>query len=237
MARPYILIIDDDPHLRKTLADILRIKGHETLTAEDGEKGLAILLEHKVHLVLLDLGLPGMPGMEVLARIKADSPLTEVIVMTGQATIDSAVAAANQGAFSYVVKPYDMDQLINHIRRALEKQQAQEESARHALELKRVNEELQTLSQAIEQTPTAVVITDREGAIEYVNPHFTKVTGYAAEEAIGQNPRIIKSDWHPPEFYRELWTTILAGGEWHGEFRNKRKDGVLYWEAAVISPD
>jgi PAS domain S-box-containing protein len=236
MERPRILIIDDDPNLRKTLADILRVKGYETLAAEDGEKGLTVLREQRVHLALLDLGLPGMPGMEVLARIKADSPLTEVIVMTGQATIDSAVAASNQGAFSYLLKPYEIDLLINHIRRALEKQQAQEERVRHDLELKRVNEELRTLSQAIEQTPTAVVITDRDGTIEYVNPHFTKMTGYTAAEAIGQNPRINKSDWHPPEFYQELWATILAGGEWHGEFRNKRKNGELYWEAAVISP-
>ena len=135
MERPRVLIIDDEPNLRKSLADILRIKGYEALTAEDGEKGLALLLESRVHLVLLDLGLPGMPGLEVLARIKTDSPQTEVIVMSGQATIDSAVAASNQGAFSYLVKPYDIDQLINHIRRALEKQQAQEESVRHNLEL------------------------------------------------------------------------------------------------------
>lgn len=135
MERPRILIIDDEPNLRKTLTDILRIKGYETLTAVDGEQGLALLLEHRVHVVLLDLGLPGIPGLEVLARIKAHSPLTEVIVMTGQATIDSAVAASNQGAFSYLVKPCEIDQLINNIRRALEKQQAQEESVRHNLEL------------------------------------------------------------------------------------------------------
>ena len=92
------------------------------------------------------------------------------------------------------------------------------------------------MSRAIEQTPTAVVITDREGTIEYVNPHFAKMTGYPAGEAIGKNPRIISSGLHPPEFYRELWETILAGGEWHGEFRNKKKNGELYWEAAVISP-
>jgi len=101
---------------------------------------------------------------------------------------------------------------------------------------KRTEESLRKLSLAIEQTPTAVVITDREGVIEYVNPHFTKVTGYCAGEAIGKNPRIVKSDCHPPEFYRELWETILGGSEWHGEFRNKKKNGELYWEASSISP-
>ncbi len=82
----------------------------------------------------------------------------------------------------------------------------------------------------------AVVITDREGTIEYVNPHYTKVTGYSAEEVIGRNPRIVKSDYHPPEFYKELWETILDGSQWQGEFRNKRKNGELYWEASSISP-
>ncbi|MFA7060056.1 MAG: diguanylate cyclase [Pedobacter sp.] len=155
MEQPRILIIDDDPNLRKTLADILRIKGYETVTAEDGEKGLALLLVNGVNLVLLDLGLPGIPGLEALDRIKADFPLTVVIVLTGQATIDSAVEATNRGAFSYLVKPYDIDQLINHIRRAIEKQQAEEEIVRHHIELKRMNAELRTLneiSKAISQT-------------------------------------------------------------------------------------
>lgn len=155
MERPCILIIDDDPNLRKTLVDILRIKGYETLTAADGEKGLAVLLENRVNLVLLDLGLPGIPGLEVLARIKAGFPLTEVIVLTGQATIDSAVEATNRGAFSYLVKPYEIDQLIIYVRRALEKQLSEEELARYHIELESMNAELRTLhevSKAISQT-------------------------------------------------------------------------------------
>ena len=155
MAEPRILIIDDDHNLRKTLSDILRIKGYETLAAENGEKGLAVLRESRVKLVLIDLGLPDIPGLEVLARIKADFPGVEAIVLTGQATIDSAVEATNRGAFSYLVKPYEIDQLINHIRRALEKQQAEEEIAEHHIELERMNAELKTLheiSEAISQT-------------------------------------------------------------------------------------
>ena len=155
MDEPRILIIDDDPNLRKTLSDILRIKGYETLTAENGQKGLALLRESGVRLVLIDLGLPDIPGLEVLARIKADYPLTGAIVLTGQATIDSAVEATNRGAFSYLVKPYEIDQLVNHIRRALEKQQAEEEIAQHHIELERMNSELKTLheiSEAISHT-------------------------------------------------------------------------------------
>jgi PAS domain S-box-containing protein len=97
-------------------------------------------------------------------------------------------------------------------------------------------ESLQKLSLAIEQMPVTVMITDREGGIEYVNPHFTRVTGYLSEEVVGCNPRLMRSDYHPPEFFRELWSTILSGQGWRGELRNKRKDGELYWESASISP-
>jgi PAS domain S-box-containing protein len=81
-----------------------------------------------------------------------------------------------------------------------------------------------------------IVITDRDGTIEYVNPYFSKVTGYSHEEAIGQNPQVLKSGVQSTEFYRTLWDTIKGGVEWHGEFCNRKKNGDLYWESATISP-
>ncbi len=96
--------------------------------------------------------------------------------------------------------------------------------------------QLLSLSRAIEASPAAVVITDREGRIEYVNPKFTQITGYSPDEAIGQNPRILQSGLHPIEFYRELWSVITSGREWIGEFCNKKKNGERYWEKASISP-
>jgi PAS domain S-box-containing protein len=103
-------------------------------------------------------------------------------------------------------------------------------------ERKQAEEELKKLSQALEQSPASVVITDLKGTIEYVNPKFCQVTGYTFEEAIGQNPRILKSEHTPPRVHRELWKTIKAGREWRGEFQNKKKNGELYWESAIISP-
>lgn len=96
--------------------------------------------------------------------------------------------------------------------------------------------ELLKLFTAVEQSPVSVVITDLQGKIEYVNPKFTQVTGYTEEEARGQNPRILKSGEQPPEVYQKLWADITAGGEWRGEFHNKKKNGELYWELASISP-
>jgi len=111
------------------------------------------------------------------------------------------------------------------------------ESLRDITEHKQDEESLQKLSLAINQTPVTVMITDREGIIEYVNPNFSKVTGYLAEEAIGKNPNLlVKSGWHSKKFFSELWSTILSGKEWRGEMRNKRKNGELYWESASISP-
>jgi PAS domain S-box-containing protein len=107
---------------------------------------------------------------------------------------------------------------------------------RDITERKRTEEELRKLSRTVEQSPVSIVITDTTGKIEYVNPKFKQVTGYAAEEAIGQNPRLLKSGETPPEEYEHMWKTITGGGEWRGEFHNKKKSGELYWEQASISP-
>ncbi|WP_281183879.1 diguanylate cyclase domain-containing protein [Trichlorobacter lovleyi] len=96
--------------------------------------------------------------------------------------------------------------------------------------------QLRKLSAAVEHSPASIVITNRDGAIEYVNPAFSRLTGYSMQEALGQNPRILKAGDQPEEFYRELWAVLLRGEEWRGEFHNKRKDGSLFWEMASISP-
>ncbi len=100
---------------------------------------------------------------------------------------------------------------------------------------KRSEESLRELSQAMEQSPVNVVITDREGNIEYVNRRFIQVTGYTSAEVLGKNPRILKSGHTSDEEYRALWQTITAGGDWCGEFLNKAKDGSLFWERALIT--
>jgi PAS domain S-box-containing protein len=106
---------------------------------------------------------------------------------------------------------------------------------RDITERKKAEEEIRKLSHSVEQSPAIVVITDTSGNIEYVNPKFEEVTGYNANEVIGKNPSILKSGKTIPEEYEILWKTIKSGGEWHGEFRNRKKNGELYWESASIS--
>ncbi len=114
--------------------------------------------------------------------------------------------------------------------------QALERSRIEIHERRRVEMELRKLSLAVEQSPASIVITDLGGNIEYVNSRFTQVTGYGFDEAIGKNPRILKTDKTPPETYLQLWDTLATGKEWHGEFVNRKKDGSLYTESAIISP-
>jgi two-component system sensor histidine kinase/response regulator len=105
-----------------------------------------------------------------------------------------------------------------------------------ALHRSRVQAEVAKLTLAVTNSPAATVITDADGAIEYVNPRFQELSGYSAEELMGGNPRVLKSGEMEPEVYEELWRVITAGGDWRGEFVNKRKDGTHYAVAASISP-
>lgn len=104
------------------------------------------------------------------------------------------------------------------------------------IERKRIEENTLKLSKAIEQSPSSIIITNTEGTIEYINPKFTEITGYTYNEAVGQNPRMLKSGTHDKSYYEALWNTILSGKDWRGEFHNRKKSGELYWEEAVISP-
>ena len=93
-----------------------------------------------------------------------------------------------------------------------------------------------TLRHAVEQSSGAIVITDLDGRIEYANPAFSRLTGYALPEVLGRHTRMFASGTHSRAFYADLWDTILSGREWNGEVLNRKKDGSLYWEALSISP-
>lgn len=97
-------------------------------------------------------------------------------------------------------------------------------------------DQLRKLSRAVDQSSDSIVITDKQGTIEYVNPAFVKVTGYTSSEAIGKNPRILQSGKTARTVYEDMWKTLLSGKTWHGELLNKKKDGSFYWESATFSP-
>ena len=105
-----------------------------------------------------------------------------------------------------------------------------------ALEIGKREGELQRLSMVIEQSPESIVITDTAGCILYVNEAFQRITGYARDEVLGRNPRILNGGLTPRATYEQMWATLLAGEVWRGEFHNVRKDGSAYLELATIAP-
>lgn len=107
---------------------------------------------------------------------------------------------------------------------------------KHMQNMKSAEAELRKLSQAVEQSPVGIIITNTDGIIEYINPSVTQLTGFLAEELYGKDTSIFSSGETTLKEYQQLWETILSGRIWHGEFHNKKKNGELYWESATISP-
>jgi len=136
----------------------------------------------------------------------------------------------------YVLNPFDQANINESESSASDTSYLFDSLIRMIEERKHSEEEILKLSKAVEQNPASIVITDLKGDIEYVNPKFCDLTGYRKEEVIGRNPRILKSDSTSPEYFSGLWKTILSGNEWRGELHNKKKNGDLYWESALISP-
>ena len=239
-----ILIIDDDPNIRKTLSDILKVKGYEPLIAKNGAEGLELLRQSPVNLVMIDLGLPDMSGLEVLSRVKADHPSTEAIILTGNASLGSAIEATNKGAFSYLQKPYEIDPLLLHIRRALEKHEAGEKIVRHSLELEKMNAQLSEknielaneiaehrrteealirIRKAVESSGEAISISNPQGSHFYQNKAFLHLFEYSVEELNKPlAPIVIYAD---PEVGREVFETIMQGDPWVGETIMVAKSG------------
>jgi two-component system cell cycle sensor histidine kinase/response regulator CckA len=178
--------------------------------------------------VLSDYKMPNFNGMEALAIVRASGLDLPFILISGAVGEETAVEAMRGGANDYFVK-HRLARLGPAITREL--REATGRRAHRAAEAR-----VRQLFHAVEQAPIAFVITTANGEIEYVNPKFTEVTGYSLDEVRGRNPRILKSGRQSESVYRDLWRTILAGGEWRGELCNRTKDGRLFWELASISP-
>ena len=174
MARPVVLVVDDDPGVRESFRLILE-DHYNVVDVEDGTSALDVVRGSAVDLVLLDIRLPGMDGIEVLERIKAVDEGIEVILVTAVKTVRTAVAAMKLGAFDYVTKPFEEDELLALSRRALERRALEREVAFLRSELARAHdldeivgrhpsiEKLHGLIAQVARTPTTVLITGESG--------------------------------------------------------------------------
>lgn len=204
-----ILVVDDDPNLRKTLADILRVKGYEAVVAGTGTEAIAAAQRQMFSLALIDLMLPDMSGLEVMAGVKAIAPLTEAIILTGHASMDSAIKATGQGAFAYLLKPYQMDELLEKIGHAVERKQAREEILR--------------LASFPRLLPSPVIELDAAGQVTYLNPAAERL--FPELSARGQSHPLLQ-DLGP--LLATLWQ-----GQQPGEIAREVKVGAATYELRI----
>jgi PAS domain S-box-containing protein len=192
------------------------------------EEFLAELARQRHDVVLADYRLPDWNGLDAFADLRTHGWETPFILVTGTLGEERAVECVKLGIADYVLK-HNLARLPLAVRRAIDEQRAR--TARD-----RAGELIRKLTQAVDQSPAAVIITDTAGNIQYVNRRFTELTGFAAGEALGRNMRILKSADTPPEVHRDLWHSLLEGRVWEGELQNRTKSGAIRWHAVTIAP-
>ena len=366
---PNVLILDDEYSIQFTLREVLEEENHTVFTAGSYNEAVPIIQRQKIQIVVADIILPGKSGLEFLDFVKSHYNNIQVLILTGEPTLETAIRAIRAGAADYLAKPVNLKEFLDSISRIyktylllelkdkldyenkqirkkleqllkektstldlaeerfksvamtaadafiimdedlsiIEINKSAEDifgysnsemtilqidtlipnltkenihiffndensqhsihtytgikkneekfpveisigkwssknktffsaiihdiSARRQIELKQ-----RKLSQAIEQSPTGIVITDINGTIEYVNPKFETLTGYSSEEIVGRNQRILKSEKTDLTFYKKMWSAISSGKIWQGDILNKNKKGDFFWEAVYISP-
>jgi len=179
-------------------------------------------------IILSDYSLPSFDGMRALKIRQEKAPDIPFILVTGSINEETAVEVMKAGADDYILKGH-IARIGSAIKAAIEKKEAVQMQ-------KQSEQQLRILSLAVEQSPASIIITDIKGEIEYINQKCREVTGYTAQEMIGKNPRILKSGLTSKETYQLLWASITSGKEWHGELINRKKNGELYYESALIAP-
>ena len=207
----FVLVVDDEQDIRDASERILSRIGYQVQKASRGDEALDILKKNSIDIVLLDLKMPGMDGMEILARIRERSTEIQVIVITGYATVETAIEAMKQGAYDFIPKPFEPDQLRIVVNRAWEKihfiQNAKKLEQERNRTLSDLDTEKSRIRTIIESFPSGVVVTDPKGRVMLMNPAFKQLLGIDSSLKTG-NPL---KDYLPDEDLCRLVLEISQG--------------------------
>ncbi|OQW87892.1 MAG: diguanylate cyclase [Rhodoferax ferrireducens] len=241
--KPTILAIDDTPVNLLTLGAALK-HDFDLQMATSGEMGLELARQNPPDLILLDIMMPGIDGFETCRRLKAEPLLADIPVVFVTALHEQAfeVKGLALGAWDYITKPIQVDTARQRIRNLLERERLRKQVA---LQLDQLAQELAERQASTNKLKLAagvfttaregILITDTDGTIVDVNEAFSRITGFARQEVLGQNPRILGSGLQSPEFYTAMWRELLTKGHWYGEIWNRRKSGQVYAEMLTIT--
>jgi len=216
-----LLYVEDEQDTRERIGPLISnvFPLIDVYTADNGRNGLALFREKKPDIVFTDISMPVMTGIEMVKEIRAFDTAVQIIFITAHNDSAHLMDAIKMGVTHYLQKPIDFDRLFEIISQSVSRINMERQ-------LRSQDEFIRKLGRAVECSPSTIIITDASGTIEYVNPKFTQITGFEPDEAIGQNPRILKSGSVADDVYEKLWSSIIAGVEWRGEFLRK-KDGDL----------
>lgn len=224
-----VLIVENQPADAELAAHELRRAGFDPdWRRVETEAEYLANLDPGLDVILADYSLPRFDALQALKALPGRNLDIPLIVVTGALGDEKVAECMKRGAADYLLKDR-LARLGPAVARLLALRRLREER-------RRATNQLRLQGIALECAANAIVITDREDRITWVNPAFTRLTGYTSEEALGQDMRLLKSGQQAPSFYENLWATILAGNVWQSEIINRQKGGTLYSEEQTITP-
>lgn len=229
-----VLVIDDERTLAAYYAEILRDSGIQVEVLNDSIKGLEVIESFKPELILMDVFMPRCSGLELAAVIRQDDQYANIpiVFISTETNLDKQMAALDLGGDDFLTKPIDPRHLIQAVIARLKRSRWVN---RLKLELQAEIDQNRYQVAALEQH-AMLSETDTNGIITTVNEKFCEISGYTRDELISKPHNLVKSTYHPDEFYQSIWTAISQGQIWHGQLHNQRKDGSEYIVEATIVP-
>lgn len=244
-----IMLVDDDKELLEIYDKIFKLNGFDVISCENGEKALAALAKNQISVVISDIIMPKMSGIELLREIKKRNPQTEVIMLTAEGSISGAVEAVKEGAFSYLVKPAEVDDLISNIKKAAELSKVKVENevlkgqiatladGREFIGISQVAEELRQRAQIVGKTDSAVLITGETGTGKEVLANMIHRCSNRADKAFicvncgALNENLIESEL----FGSEKGAYTGAGTQRKGRFEIANGGTIFFDEIGELS--
>lgn len=230
MNKEKILIIDDEPINIALLAQVLS-EDYELVVSTNPKEALSLAKINMPSLVLLDIVMPHLDGYELAQELKKELTTSKIpiIFLSAKSDAKSIVKGFKIGAVDYISKPFIKEELMARVQTHLKIHSLN-------LSLERSFNKLQCYAEIMDENIISSS-TDLDGNIIAVSKAFEKISKYKKHELIGQNHNIIKSSEVPTKIYEQMWKEITEGKTWRGEFKNKAKDGTIYWSDSTIIPD